>query len=90
METTNKYVIFHEKRDEFLCAVKKEVGVDGLGWCTHPTTALKYDSILIAKATTQRIADKRDYRLTICELYESDTKIGLVNAIMVLPNSTSR
>ena len=86
MEPTGEYVIFREDRDEFLCAVKKGE-VNHLGWCASPTSASKYLSCSDARRIAQRIADNKGYCLTICELHESDGKIGLANLTEVLPSS---
>lgn len=86
MKPTGKYVIFREDRDEFLAAERRVHEADLLGWAPTPAAAVKYDALSTAKQTAQRIADKKGYGLTVCELHESATKTALMNPLMVHPS----
>ena len=85
MKPSNTYVIFHEKKDEFLHAEKKVEGNNLLGWCAKPTSAKKYFSVREAEDTASRIANNKGYHLIVCELHESASQIGIEPVLNISP-----
>lgn len=90
MKPTGKYVIFREDRDEFLAAERRVHEADLLGWAPTPAAAVKYDALSAAQQTAQRIADKKGYGLTVCELHESATQMALKDSVRVYPSRSRR
>lgn len=85
MKFANKFVIFLEEKEEFLYSVKKGKDVNLLGWGPSPMAAYNYKTLEEAKQMAQRIANNKGYNLLVCELHESDTKIGLAHPVKISP-----
>lgn len=86
MKPINKFVIYNELTDELLHKVKKEGGMKMYGWCQHLASAFKYLSHSDAIRTAQKIANKKQHPLFVCELHESDSQFGLGNSTEVTPS----
>jgi hypothetical protein len=85
MKHTGKYVIFRESRDDFLHESREGKDECRTGWCAHPRGALTYDSRDEATRIAQRLADRKNCKLVVCELAESESQIALADPLEVWP-----
>ena len=86
MKALDKYVIFHESREEFLHTLQRKAGMDKICWAKTPMSARQYDSLQNAQEDAEFIAGVKHYDLTLCQLHESKTQIALSEIAKVVPN----
>ena len=85
MTILNSLIIYQPHQDDYLSQVVEGEDANILGWHPHPQHAIKFNTIVEALLTAQRIADSKGYNLLICELRESDTKFMVVEIGEVAP-----
>jgi hypothetical protein len=85
MTSTNKFVICQPRQEDYLCEMVEGEVFNSLGWHAHPRHALTFDTIDDARRVAQRICDNKGYRLLICELYETETQLGVFQVCEVAP-----
>ena len=85
MTILNSLIIYQPHQDNYLSQVVEGEDANILEWHPHPQHAIKFNTIVEAILTAQRIADSKGYNLLICELRESDTQFMVVEIGEVAP-----
>jgi len=92
MKTMGLFVIFRPSSEEFLYALGEGESVHGTSWCVLPQRALTCSSQATAIEVAKRLADHKDWKMTVCELAEaeSEPRVAVVDVCHVWPGGRCR